>query len=87
MNDDKITIVSEDGQEKEYTILFTFKSEEYEKEYVVFFAEGEEELFVSSFTQDDNEGGRLDDITDDDEWDMIEEVIEAFLVEEDIEEA
>ncbi len=87
LNEDKITVVSENGEEKEFTILLTFSSEEYEKDYVVFFEEGEDELYVSSYQQDDNEGGKLDDITDDEEWDMIEEVIEAFLVEGEGEEA
>lgn len=87
MNDDKISIVSEDGTEKEYAILLTFKSDEYNKDYVVFFEEGTEELFVSSYLADTDDGGKLEDITNDDEWQMIEEVIEAFLLEDEIENA
>ncbi len=88
MTEDKITVVSEDGSEKEYTILFTFSLEEFGKDYVAFFEEGEEELFVSSYKQDGEEdGGALGDITNDEEWNMIEEVIEAFLMEDEVEEA
>lgn len=86
--DDKIVVVGEDGKEVEYTILFSFESEEYEKSYVAYFAEGEEELFVSSYVPDaEGEGGDLGHITDEDEWDMIEEVIEAFLMEDEEENA
>ncbi len=86
MNDEKITIVTEDGTEKEYNILFSFSLEEFEKDYVAYFSEDEEELFVSSYEQED-EGGKLDNITDEDEWDRVEEVIEAFLLEDEVEEA
>ncbi len=87
MNDDKISIISEDGIEKEYAILLTFKSDEYGKDYVVFFEEGTDELFVSSYQADSDDGGKLEDITNDDEWQMIEEVIEAFLLEDEVENA
>ncbi len=87
MNDDKLTVISEDGTEKEYTILFTFKLDEYGKDYVAFFEEGQEDLFVSSYKPEDEDGGSLENVTDEKEWDMIEEVIEAFLLEDDGEEA
>ncbi len=86
MNDDKIVVVTEDGTEKEFNILFSFSLEEFEKDYVAYFAEGEEELYVSSYVQD-GEGGALDNITEEAEWDRIEEVIEAFLLEDEGEEA
>ncbi|MFV0423976.1 MAG: DUF1292 domain-containing protein [Bacilli bacterium] len=86
MNDDKIVIITEDGSEKEFNILFSFSLEEFGKDYVAYFAEGEEELYVSSYVPED-EGGKLDNITDENEWDRIEEVIEAFLLEDEVEEA
>ncbi len=45
MNDDKIVIITEDGSEKEFNILFSFSLEEFGKDYVAYFAEGEEELY------------------------------------------
>ncbi len=86
MNDDKIILVTEDGSEKEFNILFSFSIEEYDKNYVAYFSEEEEELFVSSYVQD-GEGGELGDITDEAEWDKIEEIVEAFLLEDEVEEA
>lgn len=86
MNEEKIVIITEDGSEKEFNILFSFSLEEFGKDYVAYFGEGEEELYVSSYIQED-EGGKLDQITDENEWDRIEEVIEAFLLEDEVEEA
>lgn len=85
MVDEKLTVINEDGTEKEYTILFTFKLEEYGKDYVAFYEEGEEDLFVSSYKPEDEDGGSLENVTDEAEWDMIEEVIEAFLLEDEVE--
>ncbi|MFV0498668.1 MAG: DUF1292 domain-containing protein [Bacilli bacterium] len=85
MNEDKIVIITEDGKEIEYNILLSFRIDDYDKDYVAYFGE-EEEIFVSSYVAD-GDGGNLFDIEDDKEWDRIEEVIETFLLEEDIEEA
>ncbi len=86
MNEEKFVVIAEDGSEKEFTILFSFELEEFGKKYVAYFEEGAEELFVSSY-EPDGEGGELGHITDEAEWDKIEEVIEAFLLEDEIEEA
>lgn len=82
-----ITLVDEEGNEELYQILLTFESEEFEKSYVLVFPTGtdeeEVELFAFSYEEDD-EGleGQLGDIETDEEWDMIEEVLGAFVEEE-----
>ena len=83
----RLTITSEDGQEIECEILFTFDSEEYNKSYVVFSPIGEEyvdedgypELHAASYTPNEDGEGVLLSIEDDAEWDMIEEIIASFL--------
>lgn len=82
MFDDVIYITNDEGVEEEFNILLTFHNDEYEKDYVVYFRPDEDELFVSSFIADENEGGSLNNVEDDAEWDMIEEVITAFIEEE-----
>ncbi len=42
---EKMIIVDEDGNEKEYTILFTFYSDEFGKDYVLFYDENDEDGF------------------------------------------
>jgi len=84
----KLTVINEEGQEIDCEILFTFDSAEYKKDYVVYMPIGDEyvdedgypEIHVSSFTaSDDGEGGGLEPIEDEAEWEMVEEVIASFL--------
>ncbi len=82
MFDDVIYITNDEGVEVEFRILFTFKSDDYDKEYVVYFEEDKDEIYVSSYTQDDKEGGQLNNIESEEEWEMIEEVINAFFEDE-----
>jgi len=76
MDDNKIYITTADNQEKEMTILFTFDSEEYGKSYVLFYDEesNDDEVFCMSY----DEHGNLNQVSDDAEWEMIEEMLEVF---------
>lgn len=88
-NDEYITLVDEEGNEELYQILLTFESEEFEKSYVLVHpitADEEEEVEIFAFSYTEADGGldgQLGDIETDDEWDMIEEVLGAFVEEED----
>ena len=91
----KLTVIDENGAELEFEILFTFDSEEYKKNYVVYMSadesnvdeDGYPEIHVSSYTVNENgEGGGLEPIEDESEWDMVEEVVANFIEDmEDIE--
>jgi len=83
-----LTVINEEGEEIECEILFTFDSPEYKKDYVVYMPIGDEyidedgypEIHVSSYTtNEDGEGGGLEPIEDETEWDMIEEVVASFI--------
>lgn len=90
-----ITVIDEDGNEQLYEVLFTFESEEFGKSYVLYFPVGAEEddneeieIHASSFIQkEDGEEGDLQPIETEEEWDMIEEVLnsleEEFELEDD----
>lgn len=77
MNEDKIIVIDDNGQEIEMDVLFTFDSDETNKQYVLYFnPENEDgEVFASSYTNE----GELLPIDDDKEWDMINEVFETFM--------
>src|SRR5699024_3355099 len=84
-----ITLVDEEGNEELYQILLTFESEECEKSYVLVHPisteEQEEEVEIFAFSYTESDGGlegQLDDIETEEEWDMIEEVLGAFVEEE-----
>lgn len=86
-----ITVVDEDGNEELFEVLFTFDSEEFDKSYVLYYPAGadsdeeeEIEIHASSFIpNEDGDHGNMQPIETDEEWDMIEEMLNTFLAEED----
>lgn len=84
MDTETMTIIDEEGTETLYEIVLTFKSDETGKSYVIYKLPGEEndEVFASAYDESNKDGGDLQPITSDDEWDMVEEVLNTFLDEE-----
>lgn len=90
--ENKITLVDDDGNEVEYDILFTFESEDYGKSYILLVpaeSEPEEQVDVLAFSfdpdeEDEGEQGEMDliEIDNDDEWQMVEDVLDTFLNDE-----
>lgn len=75
LDSNSLYVQDENGNEKRMIILFTFDSEDYGAQYVVFQdPEAEEEVYVSRY----NDKGELLPIESDEEWDMVEEVINTF---------
>ncbi|MCG1022269.1 MULTISPECIES: DUF1292 domain-containing protein [Sutcliffiella] len=85
-----ITVVDENGNEQLCEVLFTFDSEEFGKSYVLYYPVGADnddqddiEIHASSFVPSESEeGGDLQPVETDEEWDMIEEMLNTFLAEE-----
>ncbi|MGE8206149.1 DUF1292 domain-containing protein [Heyndrickxia sp. NPDC080065] len=85
-----ITVIDEEGNEQLFEVLFTFESEEFGKSYVLYFPVGSEEdeneeieIHASSFIQnEEGEEGDLQPIETEEEWDMIEEMLNTFLDEQ-----
>lgn len=85
-----ITVVDEQGNEQLYEVLFTFDSDEFNKSYVLYYPAGAEnedneeiEIHASSYIpNEDGEEGNLQPIETEEEWDMIEEMLNTFLEEE-----
>ena len=86
--ENNITVVDENGNEQLCEILFTFDSEKFNKSYVLYYPisdndDEEIEIHASSFVpSENNEDGELTPIETDEEWDMIEEMLNTFLDEE-----
>ena len=87
-----ITLVDADGNETLYEILFTFESEDYGKAYILLIPAGsepEEKVDVLAFSFNPDEDGQakdaeLYDIESDEEWDMVEGVLDTFLNDENL---
>lgn len=92
--ENNITVVDEQGNEQLCEVLFTFDSEEFGKSYVLYYPIGAEdddeddiEIHASAFIpNEEGEDGELMPIETDEEWDMIEEMLNTFLDEQEDEE-
>ena len=80
MKENQITIVDENGNEVVMEILLTFHLDQFNKDYVAYYNPllEEMEVYVDSYDEDKN----LYTVESDEEWDMIDEVIGAFVDEE-----
>ena len=83
MDENVISIEMEDGTEILCEIIFTFHSDEYNKSYVLYSPMDDEEgaVYASSFVEQEDGMGELEDVTSDAEWEMIEEVLNTFQAE------
>ncbi|WP_283678632.1 DUF1292 domain-containing protein [Lentilactobacillus sp. Marseille-Q4993] len=84
----QITIVNDKGEETLYDVLFTFKSEDFDRSYILVYPTGkseDEEVDIEAYALEngddpsDPRGGELQPIETDEEWDMIESVLNTFL--------
>lgn len=77
MEDNKLTLVNDDGTETECEVLFTHENDG--KNYVVFeiIESGEVTAAVYEPDKDETEG-TFKDIETDEEWDMLDRLLEDF---------
>ena len=79
-NDRQITLVDEQGNEELFEILFTFTSEDYGKSYVLLYpaaVSDDDDVEVQAFSYDADADG--DVTSSDDEWNMVQGVLNTFL--------
>lgn len=85
---DYLNLIDQDGNEELHEILFTFESEDFDRSYVLLYPAKEadnEEIELKAFSYREEDGGlegQLLPIESDQEWDMVEEVLNTFLEEE-----
>ncbi len=83
MVDRTLRVEDEQGNEFDYEILFTFMSEETKKSYVIYKEPGDsDEVFAAIYDENDTDGGKLEPIRTEEEWDMIEAKLEEYLDEQ-----
>lgn len=75
MDTKTITVYDNDGQAKDYEILFTYDDEETSISYVFYYdALDEEQIFVSRY----DESGHLFPLEDEDEWDKADALLASW---------
>ena len=83
-----ITVSDDNGNETLYEVLFTFDSEDYGKSYILLIPAGSEpgdQVDVLAYSFDSEAEGEdvdLNEIESDEEWDMVEGVLDTFLNDE-----
>ena len=83
-----ITVSDDNGNETLYEVLFTFDSEDYGKSYILLIPAGSEpgdQVDVLAYSVDSEAEGEdvdLNEIESDEEWDMVEGVLDTFLNDE-----
>ncbi|MFA6661865.1 MAG: DUF1292 domain-containing protein [Bacilli bacterium] len=83
MKDDQITYVDKDGNEILCDILFTFHSDEFNKDYVLFYDasvddDEEVQIMCASYIESEGSAGELNAVETDEEWDEIQKMLENF---------
>lgn len=78
MDTNTIQVIDDQGNEKEFDVLFTFDHED--KQYVLYYDSSLDEPEVFASIYDDE--GNLFDVETPEEWDMIEEIFATFTAEE-----
>lgn len=78
MDDNLITIIQDD-QESVAEVLFTYEDEETSKQYVVFRIVESDEISAARYVESDEEGGFLEDIETEEEWDMLDDLLDGYF--------
>ena len=88
--DNLLTMIDADGKEVLCEILFTYHSDEFNKDYVVFFVKGSDnsddeqiEVNAAIYNPENKDGGSLLPVETDEEWEMLENLLEEFEEDED----
>lgn len=77
MLENQLTLVSEDGKEELAEILFTYEKDDVK--YVVFELVESLEISAARFLESDEGEGRILDIETDEEWEMLDKLLEQYF--------
>ncbi|MBQ9744062.1 MAG: DUF1292 domain-containing protein [Clostridia bacterium] len=78
MDDRKMSFIDDEGKETICEILFTYHSDEFNKNYVVFMDTETEEVSAGIYNSDDEGEGDLFPVETEEEWAMLEELLEEY---------
>ena len=81
--DNKIVVINEKGKEVEYEVLFTFESDETERNYIVYTdnkkdKKGNTQVYASIYKEDKKGRTEMIPIESEKEWKVIETILESI---------
>ena len=78
-NNRELKLIKDDGSEIVCEILFTYYSEDFKSDYVIFVVPEEDCVSAAKYSVNENgDAGELTLIDSEEEWEMIEEVLESY---------
>ena len=83
MEDRTLTLTLDNGNEVVCDILFTYHDEERDKNYVVFQVRESGEVSAAIYNEKDELSGSLDRIETEEEWEMLEELLDEYSNQDD----
>lgn len=81
MQDNTLTIMTDNGEEILCEILFTTHSDEFKKDYVVFVEKGTSTASAAIYIPSEDGKGQLEQIKSEEEWAMLEEMLDKYAQE------
>lgn len=78
MNEEVVTLIGDNNEKIICDILFTYYSEVFDKNYVVFNPRGTDECSAASYVTKEDGTSDLSEITSDDEWAELEELLDEY---------
>ncbi|HRF70924.1 MAG: DUF1292 domain-containing protein [Anaeroplasmataceae bacterium] len=78
MEDRTITLTTSEGKDIVCDILFTYHSDQFNKDYVVFVPRGTNEASAASYIESGDGNGELQKIETEEEWKMLEELLDDY---------
>ncbi len=82
MEENSFTIVNDDGVEVKYDVLFTFQSEETNKDYIVYTDNSKDDdgntRVYASIYHPEEENSKLEAIETDKEWQIIDTILKTI---------
>ena len=79
MDEKYFEIVTDEGKVIKAEIIFTHHSEEFNKDYVVFLPDDSEEYSAATYIEEDGLNGELNPVESDEEWEMLENLLNDYL--------
>lgn len=78
MTDRNLTIKTDDGEELQCTILFTYHYDKNNKDYVVFQVNGTDSCAAAIYHPGHDGEGSLEKVETEEEWAMLEDLLEDY---------
>lgn len=79
MDNRELTIIDDKGNEIVCEILFTYHSDDFNKDYVVYLNKASNECSAATFIEVGNGEGKLGPVETDDEWAMLEDLLNDYI--------